>query len=111
MIKKLKLFFKWANTPKEDMAEIHELIVKSARRCAYDLKHTITTLYRYDEELAEFYDSRCDIWLNIFENDAGKKYRHDLHKEISRLNGRIKFLENILNEHNIDYSKKDDIPF
>lgn len=63
--------------------EHYELLLKSARRCAYDLKHSAAT--QQSPEFMQIYMQRAEMWIGIFSPDGIKNYRHELHQEIDRL--------------------------
>ena len=79
-------------TPAEDpialQKEIHRLIVKAGRRCAYDLLHAAGT--QKDAAEGEIYERRARMWLGIFNPaDEGKSYRDRLHMDIMQLEGQV----------------------
>jgi len=99
---KLWSWWKWRNTSYSDMAEIHELIVKAARRCAYDLKHAANDLSFTKEPFADEYLARADMWLDIFAPGGDKNYRHRLHRDISLLEMQIGTYQKLLADHGIE---------
>lgn len=85
---------KFPYTPKEDeytpeaaRREQNELLLKAARRCAYDLKHCAETLTVQgsigDRNIGTMFARRADMWIAIFvPEDGPKDYRHRLHAAI-----------------------------
>lgn len=107
--KDFKLFLAWRNTPYHQFAEIHELCMLAARRCAHDLDHAsgeILYTTGTKKESSEYFHEKAQHSRNIFypiENQ--KNYRHDLHRKIYELESQNKNLCNILREHNIPIEK------
>lgn len=67
-------------SPEEVQRELFDLILKVARRCAYDLAHAADEIGM--NSTSELFRERARMWIEIFEGDGGKKYRHELHDEI-----------------------------
>lgn len=64
--------------------EVVALITLAGRRCAYDLKHAAGDIK--DPHFRKLYAERAAMWLEIFDPaDGPKKYRHELHETIARL--------------------------
>lgn len=106
----IRSWLKWRKTPQADLAEIHELIVLAARRCAYDLNHCSEELgvSRYGID----YGAKARNWLSIFNaGEGGKHYRHRLHMEIINLEIEIERLQKKLEENGIDYEDPNGVPF
>lgn len=88
-------------TPGElcETRELLELVVRSGRRCAYDLRHAIECLGMRDKESASLFDGRAEHWLTVFDPARGPKdYRTQLHLEISRLEGQLREAESFIGE-------------
>lgn len=97
----IRQFLKWRNSPERHLAEVHELVVLAARRCAYDLLHAAGEIgeSRYGTD----YHGRANRWLEIFDpTDGPKRYRHELHDEIRRLRSRVKKYRQLLAANGID---------
>lgn len=79
------------STPAESLCMIQEtnrLVIKAARRCAYDLKHAAAG--QRDREEGELYENRARMWLTIFDPaDEGKSYRDRLHMTITNLEDKV----------------------
>lgn len=87
--------------PKDHLSEVHALLIKTARRCAYDLAHAAGDVR--DEEWSKFYHARSQHWLKIFEPDGMKNYRHQLHHDIESLESQNRALVKLLDENNIKH--------
>lgn len=88
-------------TPGElcETRELLELVVRSGRRCAYDLRHAIECLGMCDKESASLFDGRAEHWLTVFDPARGPKdYRTQLHLEIARLEGQLREAEAFIGE-------------
>lgn len=97
-------------TPEQAQRELLELIVKVARRCAYDLRHAADDMS--DKKTAELFHSRAATFLTIFDPaDGGKNYRHRLHNEIDDLATKVSGLRQLCKDNNIECGKYDDFPF
>lgn len=100
MIRKIKSWWRWRNTPHAHLIEVHDLTVLAARRCAYDLKHAAAEIgeSRYGTD----YHGRAYLWLDIFSPaDGGKQYRHRLHHEIYELEAQVRNYREFLKERDI----------
>lgn len=85
---------------KEDQAELLEIIVKAARRCAYDLEHAADQII--DRKQSDMYHERAKMWQVIFNPANGPKdYRNSLHKEIWVKDMHIRKLKELCKKHNI----------
>lgn len=73
------------DVPSEHLAAHYEVLLKSARRCAYDLAHAA------DPSIAEHIDieKRARDWLDIFAPDGVKNYRLRLHRDILSLESQV----------------------
>lgn len=121
LYKDFKLFLLWKNTPYRDFAQIHELCMLAARRCAHDLDHASGEIFYTSgdkEESSKFFHDRASMWREVFypiENQ--KRYRHELHNKISQLENCQEKLCEILAKHNVPlieyerYSPNEGIPF
>ena len=97
--------------PYNHLVEQNSLIIKAARRCAYDLRHCAdqipTSGYKY--ESPEWWQDNANRWVDLFTEDGAKNYRHSLHLEVFNLEIEIKRLSKLLDENGIEHEK--DIPF
>lgn len=121
LIQDIKLFLAWRNTPAHQFAEIHELCMLAARRCAHDLNHAAGEIFFASgskEESSRYFHEKSRMWQDIFypiENQ--KNYRHELHKQLSNREYQIENLCRILKENNVPeadwdkYSLNGGIPF
>lgn len=98
------------NDDREELFEQYALILKAARRCAYDLAHASSDLW-FATRKENIYHERHQMWLEIFEPTGAKDYRHKLHLEIDNLEYEIKRLQKVCTENNIDFVDQDAIPF
>lgn len=110
MIKRITLFLLSRLVKNDsDLVDHHTLLLLSARRCAYDLKHAAGEIDPLSP-FAEEFESRANNWLSIFAPDGIKNYRSELHRTIGELDLRNEQLERVLKENNIPLPY-DDIPF
>jgi hypothetical protein len=80
--------------PEEHLAAHYLILLKSARRCAYDLRHAAGELFMEGKDGPyQMYQDRAEAWLKIFAPDGIKEYRLELHREIDRLEWEIKALK------------------
>jgi hypothetical protein len=88
-----------------DTIETLELTIRAARRCAYDLRHCTGMLNmpgRKDPKLNRVFEERAAYFLKLFQSgNTCKDYRHNLHRTIDELEGKIERLRGILAEHKI----------
>lgn len=97
------------SSPWRDMTEEYTLLLKSARRCAYDLSHAAwgpTT-----PDMSDMFERRARMWLNIFSPDGMKDYRHRLHNDIDKLEFRIQRLRDFCVKNDLDPEEVDDTQF
>lgn len=100
------------NDPLNDLIELNRLVVKAARRCAYDLGHAASEIK--NSEYSTMFHDRHHMWLKVFNPaDGGKNYRDELHYKIDSLENRIEKFMKLCDEKGVDYSSitYDDIPF
>lgn len=98
-------------TPEQAQRELNDLLVKSGRRCAYDLRHAADLIV--DGEMSKMFYERSQYWLGIFNpgNDQ-KNYRHRLYNTIEELELRIAKLQERCEDNGINIDDlKDDFPF
>lgn len=89
--------------PDDHIFDHYLILLKSARRCAYDLRHAGSNLSCYpDDGLRPDYYDMAHGWLRIFAPDGIKNYRLDLHQEIFRLESQVKTLEKLCRDNGID---------
>ncbi len=91
------------NDPKDLLAQHFEILTKSARRCAYDLRHAADDLSSYvgPDHYVDF-SQRANQWLEIFAPDGIKNYRLDLHREITMLESQVRRLTDLCKANGID---------
>lgn len=109
--------WKHRNDTRFELFELYTLILKAARRSAYDLNHASSDIsmssYKSEEERSEsveFYWERAHHWLEIFSPTGAKDYRHKLHMEIWNLENKIEKLQKLCDENGIKHDG-DEIPF
>jgi hypothetical protein len=92
----------------QDAIETLELTIRSARRCAYDLRHCADSLSlnrprsASDSEMAKLFSDRADFFVKLFQSgNAMKDYRHSLYEQISGLEFNLAQLRGILAKHKI----------
>jgi hypothetical protein len=80
-----RLLFK---TPEESYRADYENLIRLARRCAYDLRHTVQQLPS-DDSFVTFFGmrERARHWVDLFaKGNPGKDYRTEQSREIDNLN-------------------------
>lgn len=94
-----------------DTIETLEITIRTARRCAYDLKHCSDALvcserhgrHHRDDETAQMFRERADFYVRLFQNgNSMKDYRLKLHGDLDDANDTITKLRAILAEHKLD---------
>lgn len=94
-------------SPDEANRELMELVIKAARRCAYDLAHAAD--WQLDAEQRKMFQARAKNWLTIFNPANGPKdYRHRMHVDISMLEIKIRRLQELCRKHDIDLGDLDE---
>lgn len=88
-----------------DTVETLELTVRSARRCAYDLKHcadSLTVRGGRDKEMAAIFSERAEFFVKLFQSgNSMKDYRHRLHNQIAELEAKVQTQRKLLAEHDL----------
>lgn len=99
-------------TPEGAIKEQLSLIVKAARRCAYDLRHA-ADMIPFEDTFSKVFRDRADHWLTVFNPaDDGKNYRHRLHYDILDLESEVERLKKLCEAHGISHIDVNrDIPF
>jgi hypothetical protein len=75
-------------TPEYLFHKDYEALIRSARRCAYDLRHTVQQLPS-DDSFVTFFGmrERAQHWVDLFaKGNPGKDYRTEQSREIDSLN-------------------------
>lgn len=104
--------FKKEITPYSEMQELLELMIKSGRRCAYDLSHAASDLSFKHPEKADMYGCRANMWLTIFDPaKGGKDYRSSMHREIFQLECEVKRLKDLCIQNGVDPTDGNALPF
>lgn len=96
--------------------ELYELLIKAARRCAYDLGHASQDINRdvthwSGESGQQYWNDKHYSWLRIFSPDGMKLYRHELHYDIDRLATLVDNYREWFKDANIEDPIYDGIPF
>lgn len=69
-------------TEVEEHIAVHfETLLKSARRCAYDLRHAADGMAE-DDPLQKIFSERANLWLRIFAPGGVKDYRLSMHLDL-----------------------------
>ena len=100
------------NDPIQDMKELNRVIIRAARRCAYDLGHAAGEIK--DPDTQKIFWDRHYMWLNVFNPvNGGKDYRDELHRRISFLEHRVDAFIKLCENSKVDYSEItiNDLPF
>lgn len=100
------------------LIESYLVLLKSARRCAYDLDHAVSFIKSSNNGKDSWerliMQPRAAHWLKIFSPTGVKDYKLQLHDEIDRLELKVSQLKRLLAENNIElptYISDDEVPF
>lgn len=105
----MNIFFWRKEEPIDVMRELLEIAVKSGRRCAYDLKHSIG---HNSPEFEKILSDRADHWLTIFNSAQDmKNYRIRMHRSIEKLEDEVERLSVLCRKNGIDPENPDGVPF
>lgn len=98
------------------IAETHDIMIRCARRCAYDLGHAIDMIdlkpgdYRAD--LVKHLRSTQEHWIGLFRSgNHMKDYRLYLHHELDKRARTIERLYGLLDQHKIEDPQDERIGF
>lgn len=84
----------------DESVEALELTLRSARRCAYDLRHAAEILD--DQVMSLLFRQRADHYVKLFQSgNSMKDYRHELHRTIEDLEMKVDSLRAVLKENNV----------
>lgn len=117
MITKLRHWWNLRRDTAAELRQLNELMVKSARRCAYDLRHAASYLSMTGENgkippECEIFHERSRHWLSVFNPaDGGKNYRSKLINDIEELHDEVDRLEKLCRDNNIDPTNPKRFPF
>lgn len=110
-----KLFHK-KDLPEDHIWSHYLIMLKSARRCAYDLRHAADLIGDDGEGID--WNERAEHWLRIFAPGGVKDYRQEMQMEIMFLEMEIQDHVRKLEANGIPYSSRvvkkkqdEDIPF
>lgn len=99
----LVLCWRFRKVPYQEFLEEYTLVLKAARRCAYDLGHAAR--HADDIELRELFSGRARIWQTIFSPTGAKDYRHELHHDIDRLEDQVNRLIQLCDDNKIIHNE------
>jgi hypothetical protein len=92
------------------VAELHDVLLRSARRCAYDLRHAADEIA--DQRLRKGFGDRADMWVGIFASgNALKDYRLELHREIQKRDVEIARLRTLCEANGVSPVGPNELPF
>lgn len=111
----IRLLDRWRyrKDPEDDFREDYETLIRLARRCAYDLRHTVDMLpdqhfYRKDLKMHE----RAHWWVTLFaKGNPGKDYRMELQRDIADLTHQLDEVHNWCRERGLEPPDRRDIPW
>lgn len=110
MFRRLYLRWVYRNQTRQALAESHLILLKSARRCAYDLQHAVDNIPP-DSYYSRLFRARSQFWLEIFSPAGIKDYRLEMIETISRLERENEKLRALMRKHLLDPKTLDDQPF
>lgn len=90
--------------PEEHLAEHYLILLKSARRCAYDLRHAADMLPSEgpDANFSQIFRDRAHQWIGIFAPDGIKNYKLELHQEMFRIECEVRRLIKLCKDNGVD---------
>jgi hypothetical protein len=108
--------FRWwrlRRHPREDYRKDYETLVRMARRCAYDLAHTVDALPAGHFYLTELdMRERSNWWVACFtKGNPGKDYRLTLERDRGGMERQLNDLHAWCKEHGLEPPDNRDIPF
>jgi len=93
----------------------YNTLVRLARRCAYDLRHTVDAIPQDHFMIARLrMNEAANYWTSLFaKGNPGKDYRLKMHSEIEDLRKRNDKLLKLCRDNNVDVTSVigADIPF
>ncbi len=115
LIRNIKKIFEKNPPDSEDsvsaLRDQHMMLIKCARRCAYDLMHCSSDLSLYDEKWSNIYRDRARHWDSIFSPDGVKNYRLELHMKIIDLERSNAKMSDMLKELGVYNPHDERMPF
>jgi hypothetical protein len=87
MFNQLLARWRFRKTPRADLVNDYETLIRLARRCAYDLRHTADELPLDHYFITTFeMRQRAGYWVTLFsKGNPGKDYRLQLQHEVDGL--------------------------
>lgn len=108
-----RLYLRWLfrNTPQTQMIATLDVLLMSARRCAYDLGHANSMIDHklYNGFILDRFTERQRHWVGIFNPKGSKDYSAQLHRELDIAEREIQRCRKKMEEHGLFFD--DDIPF
>ena len=96
--------------------ETHEIMIRCARRCAYDLDHAVDMI-RLDEgdwrvEIRDMLRQKARYWIGLFASgNSVKDYRLRLHADLDDRDREIERLRGLCEANGIDHQDPRGTPF
>lgn len=96
----------------EGFKETHEILIRCARRCAYDLSHVVQLIDPNFNSIAERMIERSKHWVDLFKSgNSMKDYRIHLYTLIENKDKEIKRLRKLIKDNNIQDFESEEMPF
>lgn len=94
--------------PFRALLDDYELLVRCARRCAYDLNHCVGMIDRERySALKPLLESKADHWVDLFaKGNPGKDYRHDLLRRLHDAQDALEKIDNYFRSQGNGYPKE-----
>ncbi len=90
-------------SPADGLQESHEILIRCARRCAYDLQHAVSFIPAKHTRVAERLQVKADWWIDLFSSgNSVKDYRLQLHRELDERDVTIAALRAALQKHGVE---------
>jgi len=94
------------------LMEAHDIMIRCARRCAYDLGHAIDLIDNHDDMLVQMLIRKQKHWIDLFKGgNSAKDYAVRLHDELDRADETIERLYALLDAAGIEDPKDKRLPF
>ncbi len=85
--------------PENLTLQLYEILLKSARRCAYDLRHAVDCIDKNgpDGYMKELLAPRADNWVDLFSSGTNiKDYRLSYIRDIAKLELEVQRLQKLI---------------
>lgn len=101
---KLVRWIDWKRDPASDYRAQHEILIRLARRCAYDFAHAADFIPPRDPIAKDLgYPARAQWWISVFQSgNPAKDYRNKIVMELGTAENTIEQLISLCEKNNIE---------